>query len=382
MPKEAKMGAIAELEIIEQGMQRYGGVKEFVVVGRSAGMKTRASVLDPTWYNASWDYRKKITLKTSDINLSGDVASDHVVRIDQNSNDVGDFWAHVNSDGSDVRFVAADDSTPLDFYFQDWNYSEKRMVAWVKVEDTFTQASDVYIYLYYGSSSASDAQDVDAVLSGSYEAVYHYDFNGSYDHAKDELGDFNALADRFAWDFADKRAGLSAIDIDANSARSLRQATLLDTMPAGLAFELWFRPDSTIDSGLASNARLFARLGKASPEDLLSVYFLSGDGRVRAYAEAVGTVKQIESVTSSWSGGNWHHLLFSWDTSRGIQLFVNGKLEKDDATATTMMASDPGQSDFYMFADYDGTTKFDGVGDEFKVFKKGLSYDEVKIVYA
>ncbi|MBU1924260.1 MAG: DUF2341 domain-containing protein, partial [Candidatus Omnitrophica bacterium] len=67
-----------------------------------------------------------------------------------------EFWAHVKSDGSDIRVVDADDATVLDYYIPEWDYANKKGFVLVKVP-SLPATSSKTIYLYYGNSGATSA---------------------------------------------------------------------------------------------------------------------------------------------------------------------------------------------------------------------------------
>jgi len=101
------------------------------------------------WWNASWNYRRNIVF-----NNSGHAAqANFPVLVKQTSADTA-FWNHVKSDGSDIRFIDANNSTQLYFEIEKWNYAGKEFVAWVKVPQIDASATD-NINLYYGNSSAT-----------------------------------------------------------------------------------------------------------------------------------------------------------------------------------------------------------------------------------
>lgn len=125
------------------------------------------------WWNENWAYRQKIMLNTDGF-LSENVTNDHPILIDVNSENTN-FWGNVNTNGEDVRFVASNDTTDLNFHFEDFNNVSDVMVAWVRVNDTFNSASDTNIFLYYGNASASDGQNQEGTYSPDIVGAWHFD---------------------------------------------------------------------------------------------------------------------------------------------------------------------------------------------------------------
>jgi len=133
------------------------------------------------WWDSDYSYKQKLTLDTSV--LAGNVTDDLPVAVIIASDNTA-FWSHVKTNGEDVRFVAADDTTALKYHFEKFNHTTDDMIAWVKVTDTFDSSSDIDIYMYYGYDSATDGQDEVNTYNSDFEAVYHMnDASGGIDDA-------------------------------------------------------------------------------------------------------------------------------------------------------------------------------------------------------
>lgn len=93
---------------------------------------------------ATWSYRKPITLTNS-----GSGLTDYQMLITLTT---GNFdYSKCKADGSDLRFAQADETTPLSYWIEDWNYNGTSKV-WVKV-DSVPAGENVCLYLYYGKAS-------------------------------------------------------------------------------------------------------------------------------------------------------------------------------------------------------------------------------------
>lgn len=100
---------------------------------------------------SGWSYRLPVTIDNS----AGVVLTDYQVKVSLNST----VWAHVNTDGSDIRFTASDGTTLLSYWIETWDYPTSADV-WVKVP-YIPAASDATIYLYYGRPGATAASSGD-----------------------------------------------------------------------------------------------------------------------------------------------------------------------------------------------------------------------------
>ena len=65
---------------------------------------------------------------------------------------LGNSYQHINADGSDLRFTAADGTTPLNYWIESWNPAGQSKV-WVKVPTAGTAA----IKMKYGNPTATSA---------------------------------------------------------------------------------------------------------------------------------------------------------------------------------------------------------------------------------
>jgi len=81
--------------------------------------------------NALSDYQQKIVLSSSNFDFS-----------------------KANSDGSDIRFLDSDDSTPLSYWIESWDSSGQTATIWVKVP-SIPASSNYTIYMYFGNASAT-----------------------------------------------------------------------------------------------------------------------------------------------------------------------------------------------------------------------------------
>jgi hypothetical protein len=119
-------------------------------VGSSDGY----GLLDP-WWDSGWNYRLPITVN----NISNpNTLTDYQLYLEMSSSTSPDFWRHIKSDGSDIRFANANQTAELPYWIQSFNHTASSAKIWIKV-DSIPAASSSQIYLYYGNSGASSASD-------------------------------------------------------------------------------------------------------------------------------------------------------------------------------------------------------------------------------
>jgi hypothetical protein len=117
----------------------------------------------PAWWNVSWDYRKAITIESSQVPAR---LYNFPVMIDISDSDLA---AKAQSDGDDIVFTTEDGSK---LYHEIESYSSGNLVAWVRIP-SLSASSDTVIYMYYGNPSAGNQQAVPNVWASRYKMVQH-----------------------------------------------------------------------------------------------------------------------------------------------------------------------------------------------------------------
>ena len=104
------------------------------------------------WWNDDWNFRKVITVDTTPAaaNLSEGL-KDVPVLIRLHVGNFG-YFGDTKPDGSDLRFVAADDKTPLPFHVESYDAGTGMAFIWVRLPAVRAASSDK-IYMYYGNAA-------------------------------------------------------------------------------------------------------------------------------------------------------------------------------------------------------------------------------------
>ena len=146
------------------------GVLAAVVFGAAA-----TPVLAAGWWEGDYAYRTRINVSTQAAGVSGEVARAPVlVRLHTGNFD----FADVKADGSDLRFVAGDDRTPLAFHIEKWAPAEQQALVWVDVSGLKPGAAQA-IYAYYGNEKAEPAQAGTDLYGPDYRLVWRFDNVGA-----------------------------------------------------------------------------------------------------------------------------------------------------------------------------------------------------------
>lgn len=139
------------------------------------------------WWNSDWSARKVITIDTSP--AAGGIASaigdtPVLIRLD-----VGDFtFDAAKPDGSDLRFVAADDKTPLAYHIEKYDNLLGQAFVWVGIPGLKPGAT-TQLFMYYGNKKAVAGDNAHGTYDASTIAVYHFGEHNA--PAKDWTGNGN-----------------------------------------------------------------------------------------------------------------------------------------------------------------------------------------------
>jgi len=104
---------------------------------------SEAAYASPGWLSG-WTYRRAI-----DLSPATSIA-DYQVLVTLNTSTMGNPYANVNTDGSDIRFTGSDEVTLQDYWIESWDNTGDSKI-WVEVKTSGTTT----IYMYYGNAGAS-----------------------------------------------------------------------------------------------------------------------------------------------------------------------------------------------------------------------------------
>lgn len=125
------------------------------------------------WWQKDWPYRKEITLDAT--TQGGNISQPAgrvplLIRLHS-----GNFkFTDASDHGDDLRFVAADDKTPLAFHIETFDPLLGVAAVWVDIPD-FPAGVAQKIWMYYGNKKATPAADSAGTFDPSYTLVYHFD---------------------------------------------------------------------------------------------------------------------------------------------------------------------------------------------------------------
>lgn len=257
------------------------------------------------WWDKAYTVRQQVTIDTSadGANVTSPLGGDVVlVRLHE-----GNFqFGSALEDGSDLRFVAADDKTLLPFHIEKYDSLLNEAFVWVKAPDVQPGAKTTF-WLYSGAAAPGVGKaDAAATYGADTLLVYHFAEHGSA--PADATGNGNSAA--AAGVPADGALIGTGLRLDGTKGLSIPKSDKL-TWASGdpLTFSVWVRPAS----GQGKRILLAA--------DALTVGLEDGVPFVEIIANGAAT---RTPATPALAENTWHHLAFV-ATGGNVELYVNGR---------------------------------------------------------
>lgn len=131
-----------------------------------------AASVQAAW-NPDWTRRARVTVNTATDGVPITTGADQVpvlVRLH-----TGNFeFLEARADGADLRFIAADDKTPLKFHIEKFDGINELAFVWVLLPRVNPGSKADSFWLYYGNPNAAPASDAKASYDAAQALVYHF----------------------------------------------------------------------------------------------------------------------------------------------------------------------------------------------------------------
>ena len=254
------------------------------------------STLAQAEWNAQWTARNKISINAQAISEAASQAP-VVVRLHSGNFD----FTSVNIDGSDIRFIAADDKTELKYFVEKFDAVNELAIIWVQLPALKADDKDAHFWLYSGNEKAAASTETKTTWDANAVANFHF-------AEKSLLLDSSATGLAAGGEITTQKAGLlgeAAIFAGKPFVISVNPA-LKHVAGAGYTWSAWIKPTS-----LPQTATLY------SQNDSIS---LNIDGQKLS----------LNVGASSMPGGEikaaaWQHVAFTLEGGKA-NIYVNGVL--------------------------------------------------------
>jgi biopolymer transport protein ExbB len=264
------------------------------------------------WWNGDWSFRKEITFDLTPTGADIPGAPTDVPVLIRLSLGNFQYFGDAKPDGSDFRFVAADDKTPLAFHIERFDSQAQIALVWVRVPRLTGGAKTDKILLYYGNKNAPSAADAPGTYDVNQALVYHFSApKGSPQDVtayKTEPSAFNAEANPASLIGGGVQfAGAQSISVPASGPLQLQPAK-------GFTLSAWAR----FDAAQPASQAYIAQLADQGRELVLGV------AGTQAFARYVGSgTPVVLTQANQLTTAEWHHLAVRIGDGR-LTLFVDG----------------------------------------------------------
>ncbi|WP_130899369.1 MotA/TolQ/ExbB proton channel family protein [Pseudomonas sp. Sample_11] len=256
------------------------------------------------WWQDDWHYRKQIAVDTTPQGAAINQALGRtalLVRLH-----TGNFtFDGVKEDGSDLRFVAADDKTVLNHQIESFDALMGMALIWVDVPNVEGgQRQD--IWMYYGNQKAPATGNGQLTFDPNYTALYHFD-GATGTPAKDTTA------------YGNTAQSATGTAIDGVVGRALQFSGQPLLLPAS--------PSLQHNAGSAFTFSAWLRLDQASGEQVIlarregTQSLLIGVSQGLPFVEIDG---QRAAATQALTPAQWQHVALTAEGSK-VTLYINGR---------------------------------------------------------
>ena len=267
-----------------------------------------------SWWNSDWSERHKITLDARALRGVTEEVKRAPVLVRLHSG-VLDF-TKVKPDGSDLRFIASDGRTPLNYHIERFDPSAEIALIWVDVPSVAPGLRQD-IWLYSGSQAAKPVSNAGATYDGEQSLVAHLSENGA---PSDATANANRVAASTARPTLEGLIGGGATLAPDSQIRFAPSASLNVAAQGQMTFSAWIKPAV---EGMPADAALYTKFG-AGGEGAPQRLQLGLRGGV-PYVRLVGADGAAGEAVSGAAlpGGSWAHVAVTGGGGK-VTLYVNG----------------------------------------------------------
>ncbi|MFC4761672.1 DUF2341 domain-containing protein [Dyella koreensis] len=269
-----------------------------------------AMAADAAWWNDDWSYRKAITLDTSPKGAGMAQAPGRVpllIRLHP-----GNFqFDGVAKSGADIRFIAADGKTPLNYEVESFDPVMGVGQIWLDTTDLPANGQQT-VWMYYGNAKAPAQSSGAATFDADYTLVYHFD-DAAGALPKDTTA-YGNNATKGQLRPVDGGIVGKAARFDGSAMLTLPAAASLNLAAGGnFSFSAWIKVDALPTAPTALYAR--RQDGKG---------LLIGLANGAPFVEIDGEQAQRSPAGEPLKAGQWTHVAVTADSSKTV-LYVNGQ---------------------------------------------------------
>ena len=263
------------------------------------------------WWHDDWAYRKQITVDTTATGADLATAETGIaVLVRLHTGNFG-YFLDMQPEGGDMRFIAADDVTPLKYHIESFDPVNEMAMIWVQLPALAANSNTETLWMYYGNASAVSGEDAAGTFDINQTAVLHFDGKGALQKDSSAYASHPTLVTAGAISGALIAGGMQ---FDGSQLVQLPDTPLLRTVPeSGWTFSTWLKIDTP-----QADAVLLER------GDDSATLSLGIDGETAYLALQAAGGQRLESARNAQLvPGVWHNLALVVSAGR-LSLFVDG----------------------------------------------------------
>lgn len=307
------------------------------------------------WWSSDWSYKKEINLDLKQIGTN--ISEDAFVLVRLHTGNFA-YFLDLGDSGNDIRFMSADDKTPLKFYIEKLDLVNQIGLIWVKLPKDLIAGPNPTIYMYYGNPLAAGAQDPANTFGVS--QVLRYSFG------QDSIRDMTAYENHPAEVTAKLvEGGVVGNAAEFSGGELIRiqgsPSTLVSPDP-GWTFSTWLKIKQTENdavvlqhSGVAGGVTVSIR------NQTLNLEIVDASGAV-----------QLFTSETPLNPGNWHHIALVVAGDQAA-LYIDGTDVDIYSVVTPVL-----DGDITLGADATGGRGLIGAIDQLEIFKEPRSAQAIK----
>jgi biopolymer transport protein ExbB len=319
---------------------------------------------DESWWNEDWQVRKKITFDTTEsgADVKGNLG-DVPVLLRLHSGNMN--FAGAKDDGTDIRFLAADDKTVLKHHLESYDSQEEIALIWVKVPKVSGASNQDYIWMYFGNNQAVSGEDQRGTFGGG-SSVFHFSESQGLPADSSEK---NIPVAVFTGSQGLPSVIGSGISLNGLTDRlSLSDNPQLD-MKEGFTFSSWVKIPTALD-----NAVLFNRSGGAGN-------LIIGVDQTKLFCQVdmPGGKTSATEKTAALSPGTWHFVAVTGSVDGLVTVYVDG-IKIDWMNISGKLPAFSG--DMALGSTVKADRFFTGEMDEVRIATSAFSEDRIRMDFA
>lgn len=182
-------------------------------------------------WNKDWTGHRKIAIDTKIV--AADVSQvPVVVRLHSGNFD----FLSANQDGSDLRFIAADEKTELKYHIEKFDATNELAIVWVLLPKVDPKDKDAHIWVYYGNEKATALPDSKTTWDAVTAAAFHFS-------EKAQLQDASAGASVATGTLGVQKGGLMGeAAVFSGKPMIVAASPALKIGAGGFTFSAWIKP--------------------------------------------------------------------------------------------------------------------------------------------